>query len=88
MYQNNKDPYFSGWLLDYVIRSEYIKNTTVIHIQFNTENHTENLNSTENPWKSMKLDWILIQKKYTLKELWKSHWKFVFVIQELIFALC
>ena len=24
---------------------------------FNTENHTENLNSTENPWKSMKLHW-------------------------------
>ena len=36
----------------------------------------------------MKIYEILIQKKYTLKEHWKSHWKFVFVIQVLIFALC
>ena len=51
---------------------------------YNTENHTENLNSIEiheNLWNCTE---ILIQKKYTMKK----HWKFVFIIQVLIFALC
>ena len=39
--------------------------------------NTENLNSTENLCNCTE---NLIQKKYTLKEHWKSHWKFVFVI--------
>ena len=51
---------------------------------YNTENHTENLKSTENPCKSMKLYLFLTQKKNTLEENWKSHWKVVFVIQVLI----
>ena len=32
-----------------------------------TENHTENLNSTENPWKSMKLHW-----NFNTKIHWKN----------------